>query len=201
MPGVSFAGTWEIGTSSTVVCEFRSATSLASVGELGVRASSVDVDALGGRASLEDGWKIWSETPLADVCRIGIETSLVGDGGLGAGTSIADVWRIGVETSLACVLRIGAATSLVGVGGLVAGTSPRDIWSIGAAMSLKGSWGGTETPAAWHVFGTDGSTPFSTDTDDPDNAKTGFGICIKHIGSRCKSASTSSTLSPSKSVF
>ncbi len=57
MPGVSFAGTWEIGTSSTVVWEFRSATSLASVGELGVRASILDVDALGGSASLEDGWK------------------------------------------------------------------------------------------------------------------------------------------------
>ncbi len=67
MPGVSFAGTWEIGTSSTVV--FRSTTSLASVGELGVRASIVDVDALVGSESLEDGWKIWSETPLADVCR------------------------------------------------------------------------------------------------------------------------------------
>ncbi len=52
MPGVSFAGTWEIVTSSTVVWEFRSATSLASVGELGVRASIVDVDALGGSASL-----------------------------------------------------------------------------------------------------------------------------------------------------
>ncbi len=95
VPGVSFAGTWEIGTSSTVVREFRSATSLASVGELGVRASIVDVDALGGSVSLEDGWKIRSETPLADVCRIGIETSLVGNGGLGAGTSIADVCRIG----------------------------------------------------------------------------------------------------------
>ncbi len=40
--------------------------SLASVGELGVRASIVGVDALGGSASLEDGWKIWSETPLAE---------------------------------------------------------------------------------------------------------------------------------------
>ncbi len=56
MPGVSFAGTWEIGTSSTVVSEFNTATSLASVGELAlVRASIVDVDALGGSASLEDG--------------------------------------------------------------------------------------------------------------------------------------------------
>ncbi len=110
-----------------------------------MRASIVVVDALGGSASLEDGWKIWSETPLADVCRIGIETSLIGGGGLGAGTSIADVWRIGVETSLACVLRIGAATSLVDVGGLVTGTSLGDIWSIGAAMSLSGSWRGTKT--------------------------------------------------------
>ncbi len=84
MPGVSFAGTWEIGTPSTVVQDFRTATSLASCGMLGVRASIEDVDALGGSASLEDGWKIWSEAPLADVCRIGIETSLVGDGDLGA---------------------------------------------------------------------------------------------------------------------
>ncbi len=34
-----------------VVWEFRTATSLASVSELGVRASIVDVDALGGSAS------------------------------------------------------------------------------------------------------------------------------------------------------
>ncbi len=72
VPGVSVAGTWEIGTSSTVVWEFRSATSLASVGELRVRASIVDIDALGVSASLEYGKKILSETPLADVCRIGI---------------------------------------------------------------------------------------------------------------------------------
>ncbi len=58
VPGVSFASTWGIGTSSTVVREFRSATCLASVGELGKRASIVDVDALGGSVSLEDGWKI-----------------------------------------------------------------------------------------------------------------------------------------------
>ncbi len=50
MPGVSFAGTWEIGTSSTVVRDSRTATSLASVGKLGVRASIVDVDSLGGSA-------------------------------------------------------------------------------------------------------------------------------------------------------
>ncbi len=55
MPGVSFSGTWEIGTSSTVVREFRTAASLASVGEFAVGASIVDVDALGGSASLEDG--------------------------------------------------------------------------------------------------------------------------------------------------
>ncbi len=111
--------------------------------------------------------------PLADVCRIGIETSLVDDGGLGAGTSIADVWRIGVETSLECVLRIGASTSL---------------------------WRGTETSVAWHVIGTDGPSMFATDTDVPDNAKTGLGLYVKHVGSRCKSASTSSALSPSRSV-
>ncbi len=67
VPGVSFWGTWEIGTSSTIVWEFRFATSLASVGELGVRASIVDVDALGGSASLEDSWKIWSE--MGDIPR------------------------------------------------------------------------------------------------------------------------------------
>ncbi len=164
VPGVSFAGTWEIGKFSPVVWEFRSATSLASVGELGVRASIVDVDALGGSASLEDGWKIWSETPLADVCRIGIETSLVG------------------------------------VGGLVTRTSLGDIKSIRAAISLAGSWRGTETPVAWHVIGTDGPSPFATDTEVPDNTKTWLGLCIKHNGSRCKSASTSSALSPSRSV-
>ncbi len=156
--------------------------------------------ALGGSASLEDGWKIWSETPLADVCRIGIETSLEDDGGLGAATSIADVWRIGVETSLAGVLRIGTATSLVGVGGLVTGTSLGDIRSIGAAISLAVSWRGTETPVAWHVIGTDGPSPFAADTDVPDSAKIWFGLCIKHNGSRCKSASMSSALSPSRSV-
>ncbi len=70
---------------------FSTATCRASVGDLAVRASIVDVDAFGGSTSLEDGLKIWSETPLADVCRIGIETSLVGDGDLGAGISIADI--------------------------------------------------------------------------------------------------------------
>ncbi len=188
VPGVSFAGIWEIGTFSTDVWEFRTATSLASVGELGVRASIVDVDALGGSASLEDGWKIWSETPL------------VGDGGLGAGASVADVWRIGVETSLACVLRIGAATSLVGVGGPANGTSLGDMRSFGAAMSLSGSWRGTKTHVAWRVIGTDGPSPFAADMGGPDNAKTRLGLCIKHNASRCKSASTSSALSPRRSV-
>ncbi len=161
MPGISFAGVLEIGTSSV--------TPLAGDGDLGVRASIEDIEALGGSVSLEDGWKIWSETPLANVCRIGNKTSLVGDGGLGAWTSIADVCRFGVETSFACVLRIGAATSLVRIGGLVTGTSLGDIWSIGAAMSLSGSWRGTETPIAWHVIGTDGPSPFAADTDVPDN--------------------------------
>ncbi len=72
-------------------------TPLAGDGDLGVRASFADIEALETNAALEDGFKIWSETPLADVCRIGIET----DGGLGASIPIADFWRIGVETSFA----------------------------------------------------------------------------------------------------
>ncbi len=103
MSGVPFAGTWEIGTPSTVVREFGHVTSLAGVGNLGVRASIADVDALGGSVCLEDGWKTWAETPLADACRIGIEASL---GDHRVGTSIADA------------LRFGVATSLVGVRGL-----------------------------------------------------------------------------------
>ncbi len=133
-----------------------------------MRAYIVDVDALGGSASLE--------------------TSRVGDGGLGAWTSIAGV------------LGIGAFVSLVGVGDLGLGASLGDLWSIEAAMSLTGSWSGTETPATWHVFGIDGPSPFSTNTDVPDNATTWLGLCIKHNGSRCKSASTSSALSPSRSA-
>ncbi len=42
-------------------------TSLAGVGDLGLRASIVDVDALGGSASLDDVSKIWSDSPFADV--------------------------------------------------------------------------------------------------------------------------------------
>ncbi len=106
MSGVSFAGTWEIGTPSTAVREFGHVTSLAGVGDLGVRASIIDVGDLRISASLEDVWKIWTEKRLADACRIGIEASL---GDHIVGTSIADA------------LRIGAATSLVGVRGLRTG--------------------------------------------------------------------------------
>ncbi len=74
MLGVSFAGTWEIGTSSTVVWEFGTLKSLTGVGGLLVG------------------------TALADVCRIGIETPL---GDLRVRTSIADVWMIGALISLA----------------------------------------------------------------------------------------------------
>ncbi len=49
VPGVSFVGTWEIGTYSTVVREFGTVKSLAGVGDLGVSAS------------LEDVWKICTE--------------------------------------------------------------------------------------------------------------------------------------------
>ncbi len=70
MPGVSFAGTWEIQTLSMVVQVFGAVTSLA------VRAFIADVEAIGGRTSLEDVWKIKAESPLADICRICIETSL-----------------------------------------------------------------------------------------------------------------------------
>ncbi len=75
MPGVSFAGTWEIETYSTVVREFRTVTSLAGVGELRAGASFADFGAHRGSTSLQEGWKIWSVTPLADVCRMGIGTT------------------------------------------------------------------------------------------------------------------------------
>ncbi len=67
MPGESFAGTWEIGASSTVVREFGTVTSLAGVGDLELRAFIAAVEALGSSESLEDVWKIWTESPLADV--------------------------------------------------------------------------------------------------------------------------------------
>ncbi len=67
MPGESFAGTWEIRASSTVVREFETVTSLAGVGDLGLRASIADVEALRSSESLDDVWKIWTESPLADV--------------------------------------------------------------------------------------------------------------------------------------
>ncbi len=85
MLGVSFAGTWEIETSSTVVWEFGTLKSTASVGG----------DLIG--TALADVWRIGAETSLADVCRIGIETPL---GDLGVRTFIADVWRIEAATSL-----------------------------------------------------------------------------------------------------
>ncbi len=107
-------------------------------------------------------------------------------------------WKVWSETALAEVCSIGIETSLVGDGGLGAGISIPDFWRIGIEA---GSWGGTEKPAAWHDIGTDiGPSPFATDTGVPDSAKTGSGICIQHIGSRCKSASASSALSQSRPV-
>ncbi len=64
MPGESFACTWEVGTSSTVVWEFVTVTSLAGVG---LRASIANVEALGSSESLDDVWKIWTDSPFADV--------------------------------------------------------------------------------------------------------------------------------------
>ncbi len=64
MPGVSFAGTWEIGRSSTAVWDFVTVTSLAGVG---LRASITNVEALGSSESLDDVWKIWTDSPFADV--------------------------------------------------------------------------------------------------------------------------------------
>ncbi len=65
MPGVSFAGAWEIGTPSTVVRELWTVTSVAGDEDLRVRASIADVEVLGSSAPLEDGWKTWA-TPLCD---------------------------------------------------------------------------------------------------------------------------------------
>ncbi len=57
MPGVSFAGTWEIRASSAVVWEFVTVTFFAGVGDIGWRASIADVEALGSSESLEEVWK------------------------------------------------------------------------------------------------------------------------------------------------
>ncbi len=51
MREVSFAGTWEIETSSAVVREFGTVTSLVGFGDLGLRAFIADVVALGVSAS------------------------------------------------------------------------------------------------------------------------------------------------------
>ncbi len=67
MPRESFAGTWEIGVSSTVVREFGTVKCLARVGDLELRASIADVEALESSESLEGVWKIWTESLLADV--------------------------------------------------------------------------------------------------------------------------------------
>ncbi len=64
MPGVSFAGTWEIWKSSTVVWEFVTVTSLSGVG---LTPSIANVEALGSSESLEDVWKIWTDSAFADV--------------------------------------------------------------------------------------------------------------------------------------
>ncbi len=52
--GVSFAGTWEIGASSTVVREFGTVAPLTGVGILGVRESIADFEAHGVFESLEN---------------------------------------------------------------------------------------------------------------------------------------------------
>ncbi len=100
VPGVSFAGDQEIATSSTVLLRFGTMTSLARVGDLGIRASITDVVDLGAGKFLEDILKIGVGTSLAYSCRIGIETPLAGVGDLGAGASLADVWRVGAAMSL-----------------------------------------------------------------------------------------------------
>ncbi len=56
VPELSFAGTWEIGTSSTVVRVFGAVTSLAGVGDLGVGASLADVWRIGAAKSLAGSW-------------------------------------------------------------------------------------------------------------------------------------------------
>ncbi len=56
VPGVSVVGTWEIGTSSTVVRVFGTVTSLAGVGDLGVGASLADVWRIGAATSLAGSW-------------------------------------------------------------------------------------------------------------------------------------------------
>ncbi len=68
MPGESFAGTWEIGTSSMAVWEFVTVTSLAGVG---LRASMANVEALESSESLDDVWKMSFRGPWSqDIYRI-----------------------------------------------------------------------------------------------------------------------------------
>ncbi len=92
-----------------------------------MRASVVDVDALGSNASLKERWKIWFETPLED---LGVGTSVADVEALGCNASLEDGWKIWSETPLADVCRIGIETSLVGDGGLGAGASVADVWRI-----------------------------------------------------------------------
>ncbi len=74
---------------------------LAGDGDLGVRASIADVEALGSSVSIEDAFKVCAEASIPDSCRIGIETPFVGVGGLGTGASLGDIWNIGATMSLA----------------------------------------------------------------------------------------------------
>ncbi len=107
MPGESFACTWEIGTSSMVVWEFVTATSLAGVG---LRASIADVEALRSSESLDDVWKIWTESPLADVLLGTLDSGHLSQISEGVcrcwgprnwGISHVGIWSIEATTSLA----------------------------------------------------------------------------------------------------
>ncbi len=92
MPRVSFAGAWDIGTSSTVAQEFGNVTTLAGVGDLGVKASFTDTVDLGAGKCLEDILKI-TRSFLYDRDR---DTTR----DFRTGASPADVWRIGAAMSL-----------------------------------------------------------------------------------------------------
>ncbi len=53
VPGASLAGTWEIGTSSTVIQVFGTVTPLAGVGDVGIKTPITDAGGLGVNVSLE----------------------------------------------------------------------------------------------------------------------------------------------------
>ncbi len=85
-------------------------------------------------------------------------TPLAGEGDLWARASIADI-----EPPVGC-------TSLEDVWEIEAKISLADSCRIGIEISFEGSWGGTETLAAWCIIGTEDPSPFVTGT-----AKTGLG--------------------------